>query len=176
MDRARCRDRLTTHLDQMRHLERVDHAMTVPSITGGPPDRDRAPERAKGLAKPLWFAAGTFFLAIGILGVALPILPTTPFLLLAAACYLRSSKRMYDWMMTNKVFGRHLRDYYEGRRISWKVKVGTIAFLWMVISITVMFFTDELWLRALLIVIAVAVTAHVATIRPKRSDCRYEKP
>jgi len=149
--------------------------MTYPPAVSDPSDSVSAPEQVKGLAKPLWFAAGTIFLGIGIVGIALPILPTTPFLLLATACYLRSSKRMYDWMMANRVFGRHLRDYQEGRGMSWKAKVGVIAFLWMAISITVMFFTDELWLRALLMVIAVAVTAHVATIRPKQRDCRYEK-
>lgn len=123
---------------------------------------------ARGLAKSLWFAAGTLFLAIGLVGVAVPILPTTPFLLLAAACYLRSSKRMYDWMMTNKIFGRYLREYHEGRGVPVRVKVGTIAFLWIVISITAVFFVDELWLRALLVIIAIAVSLHIATIRPRK--------
>lgn len=116
----------------------------------------------------LWFVGGTFFLAIGMVGVAVPILPTTPFLLLAAACYLRSSKRMYDWMMTNRVFGKHLKDYYERRCISKRMRVGTIVFLWVVIGISALFFTDELWLRALLVVVAVAVSLHVATIGPKK--------
>jgi len=75
---------------------------------------------------------------------------------------------MYDWMMTNKVFGRYLRDYYEGRGIPLRVRVGTIAFLWLVISITAVFFTDEQWLRLLLVIIAAAVSVHIATIRPRK--------
>lgn len=142
--------------------------MATPPAERGASDPGSCDRQAGRLVKSLWFAAGTFFLAIGLIGVAIPILPTTPFLLLAAACYLRSSKRMYDWMMTNKVFGKYLSDYYEGRGISWRVKVGTIAFLWIVISTSAVFFTDELWLRVVLVLVAVAVSVHVATIRPKR--------
>ncbi len=146
--------------------------MTDSPALGSPSDQGPTPREVKGLVKSLWFAAGTLFLTIGIVGVALPILPTTPFLLLAAVCYLRGSKRMYDWMMTNKVFGRYLRDYYEGRGMSSKVKLGTITFLWVAISITAIFFTDELWLRMLLMTVAVVVSAHVATIRPRRRGSR----
>lgn len=75
---------------------------------------------------------------------------------------------MYDWMMTNKVFGRYLRDYNEGRGIPSRVKAGTIALLWTVISITAIFFTEELWLRTLLVIIAAAVSAHIVMIKPRR--------
>ncbi|MBN1676998.1 MAG: YbaN family protein [Candidatus Thermoplasmatota archaeon] len=124
--------------------------------------------QARGLARSLWSAAGTFFLAIGVVGVAVPILPTTPFLLLAAVCYLRGSKRMYDWMMSNRAFGKYLCDYREGRGIPLRVKVGTIAFLWIAISTSAVFFTDEPWLRAVLFVVAIAVSIHVATIKQKK--------
>ncbi len=128
-------------------------------------------KRLERIAKALWSAAGTFFLVIGIIGIAVPVLPTTPFLLLAAACYLRGSKRMYDWMMTNRVFGKYLRDYHEGRGVSWRVKASATAFLWIVILTTAIFFTDKLWLRLVLVVVAVAVSAHIVMIRPKASNC-----
>ena len=134
-----------------------------------PDCRAHRPEGADtlgALSKPLWFVAGTMSLAIGLIGVVLPILPTTPFLLLAAACYMRSSRRMYDWMMKNRVFGKYLSDYRDGRGLSWKVRLATIAFLWTVILTSAFFFTDQLWLRVLLIAIAVAVSLHIATIRP----------
>jgi len=131
------------------------------------PGLGHPPRPAEGVSKALWFVAGTLLLSIGLVGVALPILPTTPFLLLAAACYLRSSKRMYDWMMTNRVFGKYLRAYHEGTGIPARVKVGAIAFLWAAIVTSAVFFTDEVWLRAVLVVIAVAVSIHIATIRPR---------
>lgn len=150
----------------MRYEERSE--LTPPFSEGHGPGSGEGPRQAKGFARLLWSAAGTFFLVIGVIGIAVPVLPTTPFLLLAAACYLRGSRRMYDWMMTNKVFGTHLRNYYEGKGVSWRVKASAIIFLWVVISITAIFFTSQLWIRALLVIIAAAVSIHVATIRPKR--------
>ena len=65
----------------------------------------------------LLIIAGTIFLVFGIIGIFLPILPTTPFLLLAAACYARSSKRFYNWLMNNKWFGNYIKNYNEGRGV-----------------------------------------------------------
>jgi len=67
--------------------------------------------------------AGTIFTGLGLLGILLPLLPTTPFLLLAVACYARSSKRFYCWLLNNKWFGTYLRDYRDGKGITLKVKV-----------------------------------------------------
>jgi len=60
---------------------------------------------------------GTISTALGILGIFVPILPTTPFLLLAAACYSRSSQRFYDWLLNNKYFGNYIRNYLEKKGI-----------------------------------------------------------
>ena len=77
----------------------------------------------------LLIIAGTFFVFIGTIGIFLPILPTTPFLLLAAACYARSSKRFYTWLLNNKLFGKFIRNYREGKGVPLKVKILTIFFL-----------------------------------------------
>jgi len=106
-------------------------------------------------------------LAIGIIGIAVPLLPTTPLLLLAAACYLRGSERMQDWMLSNRLFGRYLRNYVEGNEIPTRVKAGTVTLLWAVIALSAVFMTTNTVIRIILIVIAVGVTTHLLTMRPR---------
>ncbi len=113
----------------------------------------------------LLMIAGTFFVVIGMIGVVLPILPTTPFLLLAAACYSKSSKRCHDWLLTNRVFGNYIYNYLKGAGIPMKVKLYTVAFLWITISISAFFFVEILWVRILLYVIATGVTIHIMTLK-----------
>ena len=100
--------------------------------------------------------------------MVLPILPTTPFLLLAAYCFARSSRRAHDWLLTNRVFGRHLRDYLEGKGVSPWAKAGTLVLLWAAIGASVVFFVPMWWARALLRVIGAAVTVHILLIRNRR--------
>ncbi len=107
------------------------------------------------------------------MGVVVPVLPTTPFLILSALCYARSSDRYYRWLLTNRLFGRYLDDYLHGRGIPWRVKALTLTFLWGVMGSTVAFAVDAWWLRALLLLIAVGVTAHIIMLkgggrRPRR--------
>lgn len=113
----------------------------------------------------LLIIAGTIFLGLGFVGVFIPILPTTPFLLLAAACFARSSKRFYEWLLNNKWFGSYIRNYRDGKGIPVKVKIVTISVLWTTILVSVSFVTQVLWLELLLILIAAAVTIHILTIK-----------
>ena len=113
----------------------------------------------------LLIIAGTIFLGLGIIGIFLPILPTTPFLLLAAACYARSSKRFYDWLLNNKWFGTYIKNYHEGRGVPLKVKVFTISLLWITILASVFFVISNFWIKIVLIIIAIGVTIHVLTIK-----------
>jgi len=109
--------------------------------------------------------AGTICLFLGLIGIIIPILPTTPFLLLAAACYARSSKRFYDLLMNNRVFGAYLSNYHSGRGLPLKIKVFTIASLWITIALTMTFFTRSIWIDALLIMVAIGVSVHIITIK-----------
>jgi len=113
----------------------------------------------------LLIIAGTIFLGLGIIGIFLPILPTTPFLLLATACYARSSKRFYDWLLNNKWFGTYIKNYYEGRGVPLKVKVFTISLLWITILVSVFFVISDFWIKIVLIIIAIGVTTHILTIK-----------
>jgi len=108
---------------------------------------------------------GSFFAGLGILGIFLPLLPTTPFLLLAAACYIRSSKRLYNWLLNNKWIGRYIKNYLEGKGVPLKSKVLSISALWITIGYSVFFVVNIFSVRVILILIAIGVTMHLLSIR-----------
>ena len=108
---------------------------------------------------------GSFFAGLGILGIFLPLLPTTPFLLLAAACYIRSSERLYNWLMNNKWIGRYIKNYLEGKGVPLKSKVLSISALWITIGYSVFFVVNIFPVRVILILIAIGVTMHLLSIR-----------
>lgn len=78
-------------------------------------------------ARALWVLAGLAFVGIGAVGIVVPGLPTTPLLLLAAACFARSSPRLYRWLLANRTFGPLIQDYRAGRGVSMRVKVSAIS-------------------------------------------------
>jgi uncharacterized membrane protein YbaN (DUF454 family) len=121
------------------------------------------------LKRYLVIALGTLCLTIGIVGIFTPILPTTPFLLLAAYCYLRSSQRFHSWLMNNRVFGGYIRNYTEGRGIPLKVKLFTISLLWVTIGISI-WLVSNMVVTAILLVVAVGVSLHIAFIRRKKDS------
>ena len=108
---------------------------------------------------------GSFFAGLGILGIFLPLLPTTPFLRLAAACYIRSSERLYNWLMNNKWIGRYIKNYLEGKGVPLKSKVLSISALWITIGYSVFFVVNIFPVRVILILIAIGVTMHLLSIR-----------
>jgi len=120
------------------------------------------------LARGLWFAAGTASLAAGLVGIAVPLLPTTPFLLIAAACYARSSARMYRWMMGNRLVGEYMRGYLEGKGVPWRAKAVSIGLLWAVISVSAAFFVESSAVRLVMLAVAILVTIHIVTVHPRR--------
>lgn len=113
-------------------------------------------------------ALGTVFVGFGVVGIFLPILPTTPFFLLAAACYARSSERFYYWILHNRWFGNYIKNYREGKGISLTVKLWTIFALWFTILLSV-FIVDDYYVKVLLLFIAAAVTLHIVTIKTFKS-------
>jgi uncharacterized protein len=119
--------------------------------------------------KILLITTGTFFIGVGLIGIFIPVLPTTPFLLISAALYVRSSVRFYNWLINNKIFGRFIKDYREGKGIPLRLKTITIVLLWMTIGCSAIFAIDILWVRFLLVIIAIGVTIHIIRIRPKKN-------
>jgi uncharacterized protein len=123
------------------------------------------------LGKWLLISLGILAMVVGLIGVVAPLLPTTPFLLLAAACFVRSSDTLYDRLTSNRLFGGFIRDYREQRGVSARAKIVALALLWGVIGYTALTAVDAAWLRVLLVAIAVAVTIHLLRLRtlPKGS-------
>jgi uncharacterized membrane protein YbaN (DUF454 family) len=109
--------------------------------------------------------AGTFFVGLGIVGIFVPVLPTTPFLLLAAACYARSSQKFYGWLLNNKLFGSYIRNYLERKGISLRAKVVTLTLLWITIGSSVAFVVETLVLKLILVIIAIGVSIHILSVR-----------
>jgi uncharacterized membrane protein YbaN (DUF454 family) len=116
----------------------------------------------------LLIIAGTLSVGLGILGIFVPVLPTTPFLLLAAACYARSSQRFYGWLLNNKWFGNYIRSYLERKGIPLKVKVLTITLLWITIGSSAAFAVQSFVVRLILALIAIGVSIHILCIRTSK--------
>ncbi len=116
----------------------------------------------------MFYFIGSFTFTLGIIGVFLPILPTTPFLLISAACFFRSSPRAYQWLINNRFFGTILRDYRNGYGISKKYKYITLLILWFTITVSIVSIAI-LWVRILLILIALLVSTHIILIKSKRT-------
>ena len=107
---------------------------------------------------------GTLALILGVVGVFLPLLPTTPFLLLAAACYVKASPSLYNWLITHKYLGAYIRNYWEGKGIPLKTKFISIAVLWGTISLSALKI-DNPYVRIFLLIVAVAVTVHLVRMK-----------
>ncbi|GAA0604492.1 hypothetical protein GCM10009001_22110 [Virgibacillus siamensis] len=105
----------------------------------------------KGITKFLLVIAGSVSLVLGLIGIILPLLPTTPLLLLAAACYVRSSKRLYLWLITNKYFGSYIENYRQGRGIPLKAKVMGVIVLWITMGFSIVFVIPLLAIKLLLV-------------------------
>jgi len=118
----------------------------------------------------LLIGAGTLCTGLGIIGIFIPILPTTPFLLLAAACYMRSSERFYQWLINNRIFGAYVRNYIEGRGIPIRIKIFTILLLWLTIGLSITFGVQNTIIRIVLICIAIGVTAHIVLIKKRKLE------
>lgn len=118
---------------------------------------------------------GSFFLVLGIVGIFIPILPTTPFLLLATACFARGSKRFYNWLINNRWLGRYIQNYQEGRGIPLTVKLCIITLLWITITFSIIVIVSNYVIQMILIIIAIVVTIHILTIKTMKKSIKKTK-
>jgi uncharacterized protein len=130
---------------------------------GSAPSNDRVGHSP--LYKCFLTLVGVLSVGLAILGVFLPLLPTTPFLLLAVACFLRSSDRLYRWLINQRYLGPYIRNYREHRAITLPTKIVTLLLLWGAIIYAAFGVIEMLLIRALLLLIAVSVTAHVLSLK-----------
>jgi uncharacterized membrane protein YbaN (DUF454 family) len=124
-------------------------------------------KKGNRITRALWLVAGLVCVGLGAIGIVLPILPTTPFLLAAAACFCKSSTRLYNWLINNKWFGEYIRNYKEGKGIPMKTKIITLTVLWVTIGVSTIFILSHLLppslvlpMQLIMLVIAVGVSIH----------------
>lgn len=109
----------------------------------------------------LLISLGITALALAVIGIFLPLLPTVPLLLLAAACFARSSERFHNWLLEHPRLGPMIRGYLDGQGIPMRAKIRAIALIWVSISISVLFLVPLLWVSLFLIVIGLCVTIYL---------------
>jgi uncharacterized membrane protein YbaN (DUF454 family) len=139
------------------------------------------------LVRTVCIVIGTMAVIVGVVGIIIPLLPTTPFLLLAAACYARSSRRLYDWLISNRWCGRYVRSYRAGEGIPVRVKALTILLLWLTIGFSALIIVSNVIVKITLLLVAIGVTKHVMllptykatgqkkiSIEPVCRDCTVE--
>jgi len=118
----------------------------------------------------IYLTLGILLVGIGILGIVLPILPTTIFLILASACFVKSSPAMNAWLKRNKILGVYIRNYQDKAGMSIAAKVSTILFLWAGILASGYFFTENTAVRIILLIIAAGVSIHIFTIKTAETN------
>jgi len=154
-------------------LERKLKKHTESTSSGNQNSQGNPPVAKKPLGpmgRFLYRALGVLLTAAGIIGIVVPVWPTTIFLILASAVFLKSSPEMYQWLHRNRILGPYLQAYTDKTGISMGYKIWTISILWLSIGFSAIFAVSILWVRIMLFGIAVAVTIHVATLKTRRKE------
>ncbi|MFH0895687.1 MAG: YbaN family protein [Bacteroidota bacterium] len=125
-------------------------------------------KKVNKFTRALLLSAGILSVGLGILGIFLPLLPTTPFLLLAAACFARSSSKFYNRLLANKILGKYISGYRSGNGIPLKIKVFSISLLWITILLSAFLVVENLYVQIVLLLIATAVSIHIVAIRKRK--------
>ena len=115
--------------------------------------------------KYLLIILGSICLALGVIGIFLPLLPTTPFLLLAAALYFRSSEKLYQWLIRQKYLGTYIRNFREHRAIPLRAKIISISMIWITLTYCTITISDSIWIKFLFITLAISITLHILSYK-----------
>jgi uncharacterized membrane protein YbaN (DUF454 family) len=121
-----------------------------------------------GFYRYIYLIIGILLVAIGVIGIFLPILPTTIFLILASACFIKSSHQANEWLRNHKILGIYIKNYQDKSGLTIKAKVFNVALLWIMILSSAYFFTEEIFIKLLLIAIAIGVTIHLLMVKTKK--------
>ncbi|PLX80642.1 MAG: DUF454 domain-containing protein [Desulfuromonas sp.] len=119
--------------------------------------------------RTLLLVAGWLSVVFAVLGIFLPVLPTVPLLLLALACFARSSEKFYSWLINHNRLGPIIRPYLESEGLPPGVKLKAILLIWLSIGISVIFFVPLMWVKGMLLLIALGVTGYILKM-PVRDD------
>jgi uncharacterized membrane protein YbaN (DUF454 family) len=130
---------------------------------------------ASPIVRALLVACGVLAVLLGIVGIFLPVLPTTPFLLLAAARFARASPRLYHALAQSRTFGPYLREWRQHRSVPWRAKMFALGLMSVSIAVSTIFFVKPMWAKALLVALGVAVGAWLYRI-PSRDAPDWARP
>jgi uncharacterized membrane protein YbaN (DUF454 family) len=128
--------------------------------TVGREERDDSRVSGK-MMRSIYIIVGTIALVIGAIGLFLPVIPTTPLVILAAACYYRGSDRLHNWILSSRWFGETVKNYQEGRGLTRDTKVRAISMMWAMILISAWFFVSNFFVRVAIICVAIGVTVYL---------------
>jgi uncharacterized membrane protein YbaN (DUF454 family) len=120
------------------------------------------------ITKYFYLITGFILVGVGIIGIFLPLLPTTIFLILASVCFLKSSPKANEWLRNHKILGVYIDNYQNKTGLTRNAKIANIITLWTSISLSAFLLTDELYIRIILLVIAIGVTIHLLMIKTKK--------
>ena len=115
-------------------------------------------------------AAGSVAMVIGGIGVVMPILPTTPFVIVAALCFSTSSPRMYGWLTRNRYFGEYIENYREGKGVSRRTKAYALIFLWSMLFVSALIMRNGI-VAIVLPIVGAAVSAHILLLKSRDRSC-----
>jgi uncharacterized membrane protein YbaN (DUF454 family) len=132
-------------------------------------------ETTKSFMKYLLIFFGIMSLSLGIVGIFLPVLPTTPFLLLSAALFARSSEQLYNRLLSHPVLGEYIRDFLKEKAIPLRIKIISVSIMWIAMLCTIFFVVNKIfWLQILLSVIAAGITIHILSYKTKNRPRKNE--
>lgn len=119
------------------------------------------------MKKKVLILCGSLSLALGIIGIFLPLVPTTPLLLLAATCYFHGSGSLYRWLMNHPKLGPYIRSFREDKSIPLRAKIFSVTMVWLTLLYCAFFVAEYLWLRLLFIALAVGITWHILSYKTR---------
>jgi uncharacterized protein len=128
----------------------------------------------KGLLKPLLIFLGSLSVLLGLVGIVFPLIPTTPFLLLAAFFYARSSEKLYNWLLNAKWLGEYIKSFQEGKGIPLRAKYISILVLWTTSGYSVFFLIPIIWVKGIMIAIVLYITYFIWSIKSKAEKSESE--
>jgi len=127
-------------------------------------------ENTSRIKKFFLILVGYIFIGLGILGIILPIMPSTIFFILAAASFLRSSEKNYERLINNRYIGKYIKNYIEQHGMTKSSKIVSISFLWVTLLVSIFIFAEFLWLKILLTLIGIGVTMHISKLNTLKEE------
>lgn len=126
------------------------------------------------IRKAILIFVGTVCVGLGVVGMFLPLMPTTVFLLIAAYCYSRSSDRFHEWLLNNRWCGEYIRNYKEGKGMTARHKITAILTLWSSIALSIWFLNARFWPTLALAVTAASITLYLLLLKTYRPETKHE--